>query len=247
MELGLFAQEEFDEYRKWRRRSKKAACKATAAIFRLGRWLSQAHDRLLNDGRGKWTAFLAENEVPRTTAWEAMELFRRAGSEEAVSRMTPTEAKRHFGVVEEKDAVPTPPLSSVKAGGTTADSSDGDGVSATLAARRPGDSPVGPDSGRTLVTTDRPKPAPAQHPTQANRGGDGVRDVESSADPAAEQSTPGGPHRLITTIVKIVRRLEELLDELPRFDLTAEPTDAITREIDQGIAILTEIKGGIAR
>lgn len=110
MELGLFAREEFDEYRKWRRRAKKSAYKATAAIFRLGRWLAQAHTHLLDAGRGEWTAFLAENDIPRTTAWEAEELFRRAKTEAAVVGMTPTEAKRTFKVVPPKKATGNRPF-----------------------------------------------------------------------------------------------------------------------------------------
>jgi hypothetical protein len=52
---------------------------------------------------------------------------------------------------------------------------------------------------------------------------------------------------LLTTIVQIVRRLEQVAEDLPTTDLTTEPTDAIGREIDQGIATFNKLKGGLAR
>src|SRR5207248_903675 len=171
MELGQFAREEFGVYRKWRR-AKQSAHKATAAIFRLGRWLSQAHTHLLDAGRGEWTAFLAENEIPRTTAWEAEELFRRAKTEEAVSRMTPTEAKRKFKVVPpKKKTTSEPTVHSVKASRATADSSEDDGVSLPMTPRRYGEPPFDPDRDRCQadVASPRPKPAPVMIPAPTNQ------------------------------------------------------------------------------
>lgn len=260
--LGLFAREEFDEYRKWRRRAKKSAHKATLAIFRMGRWLSQANDRLINAGRGKWTAFLSENDLPRTTAWEAEELFRRAKTEAAVSKMTPTEAKRKFKVVPpKKKATSEPSVPSVKGGRATADSGNNDGVYAPMTPRRPGEPPSDPDRYRRQadVTPPRPKPAPVRFPGQADQESDVVegdasipsgaaeRDVEAVAAPADQPPTPGEKESLLTTIVQIVRRLEVMVEDLAGLDLTDEPKDDINREIDHGIAVFTKMKGEIAR
>lgn len=261
MELGLFAREEFDKYRKWRRRAKKSAHKATAAIFRLGRWLSQAHTHLLNAGRGEWTAFLAENEIPRTTAWEAEELFRRAKTEDAVGGMTPTEAKRKFKVVPtKKKATSEPTVPSVKAGRVTAGSGIDSGTSMPMKARRPGELPPDPDRDRRQAedAPPRPKPTPVVIPASTNQESEGVeadvsvpsgtaeRDVEP-ATTAADQSPPVEKQSLLTIIVQIVRRLEVLVEDLHLLDLTTEPTDAIQREIDQCFVTLTKLKGGIAR
>jgi hypothetical protein len=41
---------------------------------------------------------MATRNIKRTTAWEAIELYQRAGSEEAIANLTPVEAKRRYGI-----------------------------------------------------------------------------------------------------------------------------------------------------
>lgn len=72
--------------------------RSTVQIFRSGQALSIARSRLRSEGRGRWGRWLNEHGIKRTTAWEAAELFERAGSEEEVAGLTPGEAKSHFGV-----------------------------------------------------------------------------------------------------------------------------------------------------
>jgi hypothetical protein len=49
-----------------------------------------------------WTEWLKERNIPRTTAWEAMQLYERAKKVEAIADLMPTEAKQKFGVVKSK-------------------------------------------------------------------------------------------------------------------------------------------------
>jgi hypothetical protein len=74
--------------------------KSTVQMFRAGRALSLARSKV-PAGQG-WIECLKIAGIPRTNAWEAMQLFERAGSEEAVSSLTPTEAKHKFGVTKPK-------------------------------------------------------------------------------------------------------------------------------------------------
>jgi len=49
---------------------------------------------------GKWTKWLAKHDIPRMTAWEAIQLFQ-AASEEEVALLTITEAKVKYGIYQE--------------------------------------------------------------------------------------------------------------------------------------------------
>jgi hypothetical protein len=80
-------------------------------------------------------------------------------------------------------------------------------------------------------------------------------DDEAQPDPEGVGRRPedGGPSHpddrvpVLLTITRVNGVVERLVDDLPRLDLSSEPKDAINREIDQGIATLTKLKGGIAR
>lgn len=87
-----------------------------------------------------------------------------------------------------------------------------------------------------VVEGDAPAPSGAAEP-----------DTEPATTPADEPPTPGDQHPLLTTIAQIVRRLELLVEDLKGLDLADEPVDVIGREIEQGIAVFTKLKGGIAR
>jgi DNA adenine methylase len=86
----------------------EAAClarKSTVMTFRAGMALLRA-EAMLPPGK-TWGKALEEANIPRTTAWEATTLAKRAKSEEAVAALTPTEAKKKFGIYkgEERAAV----------------------------------------------------------------------------------------------------------------------------------------------
>ena len=74
----------------------------------------------------------------------------------------------------------------------------------------------------------------------------GPEDTGRRAD-NGEPSHPDDRVPVLLTITRVNGVVERLVEDLPRLDLTAEPTDAIRREIDLGIATLTKLKGGIAR
>lgn len=74
----------------------EAAClsrKSTVKIFWAGRALMVAKDKVKEAGK-KWTVWLKQQNIPRTNAWEAEELFKRAVHVNAIANLTPTEAKK---------------------------------------------------------------------------------------------------------------------------------------------------------
>lgn len=72
------------------------AKKSTVEVFRAGQALVLARNQIAKDRAwGKW---LKEKGIPRTTAWEAIQLVEKAEKEEAVADLTPPEAFKRFGV-----------------------------------------------------------------------------------------------------------------------------------------------------
>jgi hypothetical protein len=175
--LGMFASEEIEEYQMLMRQARRSATEATLAIFRAGKWLSLARKKIKAEGRGKWTAFLKEYRIPRTTEWEARTLYKRAKTEAAVKKMTPTEAKRKYKVVPpKKKTTSEPTVHSVKADRATAGSIKDDGTSLPMTPRRFGEPPSDPDRDRrqAIIAPSRPKPSPERCPTPADRESDVV-------------------------------------------------------------------------
>lgn len=261
-ELMDCAYEQIDQYRSLLGQARQSRQDATLAIFRAGEWLSLARNKFKAEGRGKWTAFLKEYGIPRTTGWEAQTLFQRAKTEEAVGGMTPTEAKQKFKVVKPKKTTTSEPtVPSAKASRVTAGSGNDSGTSMPMTPRRYGEPPSDPDRDwrQASDAPPRPKPTPVVIPAPTNQENDVVesegssppdsaeRDVARPTNPADEPLTPGEQHPLLTTITQIVRRLELLVEDIAKLDLTEEPKDDINREIDQGIATFNKLKGGIAR
>lgn len=262
MELMGNAHEQIDHYRSLLGQARQSREDATLAIFRAGEWLSLAHKKFKSEGRGKWTAFLKEYCIPRTTGWEAETLFQRAKTEEAVGGMTPTEAKRKFKVVKpKKKTASEPTVPSVKTSRATADSGNFDGVTVPMTPRRFGEPPSDPDQDWRPASPapHRPTPSQEQCPTPTDQEGEGVDgdasspsgavgpDTVPATTPADEPPKPGEQHPLLTTIVQIVRRLEVLVEDIAKLNLTEEPQGDINREIDHGIAAFTKLKGEIAR
>ncbi len=85
--------------------------RSTVQIYRSGRALSLARKKLKAQGRGRWDRWLTEHGLKRTTAWEAAELYERAGSEDALAKLTPCQAKQKFGVTSPPLVDPTSPRS----------------------------------------------------------------------------------------------------------------------------------------
>ncbi len=124
--------------------------RSTVQIFRSGRALSIARQRLKAEGWGRWGRWLEEHGIKRTSAWEAAELFERAKSEAQVHKLTLSEAKIRFGITktpnEEEDtpvdhrlnSTPSTSTESVLTQGDVEKDGDGD--------HRPPEGPVPYDS-----------------------------------------------------------------------------------------------------
>jgi hypothetical protein len=104
--LALYAKTGLSEANRLERESIQIGRRSTLQIFRAGRALSIARRKLASEGWGKWIPWLAEHGIKRTTAWEAIELYNNAKVEKAVQNLTPSEAKRKFGVIRDKRSEP---------------------------------------------------------------------------------------------------------------------------------------------
>lgn len=70
------------------------AHKSAVALFRAGCALFHIRNRCLSDGHGKWTRWMRDHNLSRTTVNDAIRLFENAASEEAVAGLGITVAKR---------------------------------------------------------------------------------------------------------------------------------------------------------
>ncbi|MBY0522787.1 MAG: hypothetical protein K2R98_05295 [Gemmataceae bacterium] len=82
--------------------AKERLTSATTSIFQAGRALKLARDQFLETR--EWTKWLKAQGIPRTSAWEAIELFEKARVEDAVANLTRSEALRKFGVRKDRQA-----------------------------------------------------------------------------------------------------------------------------------------------
>lgn len=78
--------------------SRSLARKSTVERFRAGNALSIAKTKLKGGKKGAWCRWLKDQNISRTLAWEALKLFERAGSEEAVADLDITRAYRKYGI-----------------------------------------------------------------------------------------------------------------------------------------------------
>ena len=74
------------------------ATKQTATkTYQAGLALSLAQKQLL----GKWHQWLSEHSIPKTTAWEAIQLYERCSSVDQIQDLTTTEAKIKFHIYQD--------------------------------------------------------------------------------------------------------------------------------------------------
>jgi hypothetical protein len=97
-QLALYASTGLAEADRLDQESIQVGRRSTVQIYRSGRALSIARRRLKAEGRGRWGRWQEEHGFKRTTAWEAAELYERAGSEDEVAQMTPKDAKSRYGI-----------------------------------------------------------------------------------------------------------------------------------------------------
>ena len=94
-QLGRYAEIGLSEADRLQRESIQLGRRSTVQIFRVGRALSIARQKV---PWGEWERWLTTHNIKKTSAWEAIELYERAGSEEAIANLTPSEAKRRYGI-----------------------------------------------------------------------------------------------------------------------------------------------------
>jgi len=93
--LGNYAATGLSEASRLQKESIQLGRRSTVQIFRSGHALSIARRKV---PWGDWGRWLKEHDLKRTTAWEAVELYQRAGSEEAIANLTPSQAKKRYGI-----------------------------------------------------------------------------------------------------------------------------------------------------
>ena len=74
--------------------------RSTVSLYCVGRVLSAIKDKLKVER--KWTKWQKDHKVGVTSAWQAIQLFEKAGSEEAVAELTRTEALIKFDITKPK-------------------------------------------------------------------------------------------------------------------------------------------------
>ena len=76
--------------------------RSVESLFRAGRVLSVIRDRL--KPQRKWTQWQKDHKVSVTSAWQAIELYEKSGSETALAGLTRTEALKKFDIDKSKPA-----------------------------------------------------------------------------------------------------------------------------------------------
>lgn len=94
--LGRYAAAELAESSRLEDEAVGIGRRSAVHLFRAGRALHLARERL--KAGGEWCGWQARHGIARTSAWEAIGLFERAGDEATVAGLTISAAKAHFGV-----------------------------------------------------------------------------------------------------------------------------------------------------
>lgn len=93
--LGFYSGTRLNEAKRLHGEMIQLGRRSTVQIFRAGHALSIARQKVK---WGQWDRWLKEHNIKRTTAWEAIQLYERAGSEEAIRNLTWAQAKRRYGI-----------------------------------------------------------------------------------------------------------------------------------------------------
>jgi hypothetical protein len=96
--LGTYAETGLSEATRFQKESIQLGRRSTVQVFRSGHALSIAQRKVKAEKWGVWGRWLGSHNIKRTTAWEAIKLYQRAGSEEAIAHLMPWEAKRRYGI-----------------------------------------------------------------------------------------------------------------------------------------------------
>jgi len=197
------------------------ARRSTVQTFWAGCALLVAHEKLKAERR--WVRWLKEHNIPRTSAWEAEELFKRCGSEEAIAGLTLTQAKNKYRITKTVKGQPeTVPCVSSRQG----------------------------HGGRATSETNEDKPSvlslPEAHEQTGEDGYDSAQWEDESAKPpkSADSANTASTEDTVAVLVLIVDRLEYLVPDVERLDWSKESAAKNGRlVVDRGIQVFERIRG----
>lgn len=166
------------------------ATKSAVHLHRAGHALSLARDKCKGEGHGDWTKFKRKHGFASTTVNDAIRLYDKAETEDAVVGLGITEAKKKF-VYPPKKVVSNPPTPAKKPGKKAAKSSS------PLAA--------------SAVTQEANPPPPKQH---AQGGGTTATPRPTNPDSAAsDEPEVSFATALIEELEEIAQRLAEIAQD----------------------------------
>jgi hypothetical protein len=206
------------------RLSTEATClvhKSSVQIYRAGRVLNLARKKV---PKGQtWERCLKSHGIPKTSAWEAMQLYERAPSEEAIASLTPAEAKVKYGVTKKKSVIF--PKSKAKPPRRTKVVSEPE--------------PTHPGSGDGEDDEDELE---ASSPDSADD--DGIDRADDLDDDHEElvglQSTP------FDVVSKIVQQLEYLEEMLTETMLESDHEEDVFGKLDEAAEVIGRIRRSVA-
>lgn len=219
--LATYASTGLSEADRLQKEALRIGRNSTLQIFRAGRALWFARERLKADGRGRWGRWQEENGFKRTTVWEAIELYERAKSEGAVMDLTPSEAKQTFGVTGQPK-----------------------GDAAVSRERPDARRRVGRDRTVASVVEETPlDEVEGEREDEPDRLARVSADIADDSTGAGEETPTVDPEALKETLRRIVQRLRYAEDEIG--SLGGEPAldDDLLGSIDEAIEVLGRIRG----
>lgn len=196
--------------------------RSTVSLYRAGRVLSAIKEKLKLVGN--WTKWQKDHKVGVTSAWQAIQLFQRA-SEEAVSKLTRTEALIKFNITKPKPA-------SVAKGVTT----------------KKCDQKTAPEKGIKLFAGDGQEAvqqpstndAPVDRPEQSAEP-----EIQATEPEAPEQPVTPGATIPVTTAMEYLHKINVKLEELERGLTGVKPDDFLLSLINHAITILQRLRGDV--
>jgi hypothetical protein len=222
--LGRYAAAGLGRHHQLLEESVQLGRKSTVQLHRAGRALSLAHKKLKAERR--WCTWLRTHGISTTSAWEAMELYRRERSEKEIEGLTPTQAKTKYGITR-------PPRSKQPREPVPDSASPGQAAGTVAPAREPQVlSFPGAMSGDAEPASEERHVHDQRHdegPECSDGGG------ESATSSAADEDHLG-------VLAKVVDRLGYIAEDIRNVDLKEEQQADYCALVERGIQILQQIR-----
>ena len=198
--------------------------RSTVSLYRAGRVLSAIKKKL--KGERTWTKWQKDHKVSVTSAWQAIELFKKARSEKSVAGLSRTEALKKFDITKPK------PATASKSGTTKCDQKAAPVAQPKLYA---GDSQASEE-----------QPTAAAAPQGASEPE--ILAVQPGTPDESASSQPETPDSTITPSMAMdyLHRINVTLEELERDLKGVTPDDHLLSLINQAIVILRRLRGDAA-